>query len=309
MQLTLTFSILRAETRRRRNHPSGGFLKRTQPVDPVAVLSVALAERWDRFVREVARCRRRPTEPAIHDLRVATRRLLAATRTVDAILPGGHFRRSSAALRKLLRTFNVVRDVHVQLLAVRALKRRFPVLRRYEIFLRKQEPVLVRAVLVQIRAIRQDSLIRSLAEVHTAMSGLYGAPATSGAVRAMLTGSAAAAFGKVLARRAALSALNPRSVHRMRVAFKKFRYTVELARPLLPWADRKHGRAMDDFQTAMGEIQDLEVLIAGLRRFAQHDTLPTAPFFLPALQFLGSVRALKLSNFMHAADTLQKFWR
>jgi len=309
MQVTPSFSIFREETRRRRDHPSGGFLKRTQSVDPVAVLSVALAERWDRFVREVARCRRRPTEPAIHDLRVATRRLLAAMTTVDAILPGGHFTRSSSELRKLLKAFNVLRDVHVQLLAVRSLRRRFPVLRRYEIFLRKQERALIRAVLVEIRAIRQDSLIRSLAVVHTAIAGLYGAPATSGAVRAMLTGSAASAFGKVLARRAALSALDPRSVHRMRVAFKKFRYTVELARPLLAWADRKHGKAMDDFQTAMGEIQDLEVLVAGLRRFAQHDAQPTAPFFLPVLQFLGSVRAMKLNKFMHAVDALQKFWR
>jgi len=299
---------MREETRRRRDDLPGGFLKRTEAVDPVALLSGALAERWDRFVHEAARCRRSPTETAIHDVRVATRRLLAAMTTVDAVLPGGHFKRSSAGLRRHLKSFNVIRDVHVQLLALRGLRGRFPVLRRYESVLRRQEIALLRAARGEIRSIRQDTLIRSLAEVQSALSGLYGGPA-AGAVRAMLIGSAAAAFGKVLARRAALSALDPRSVHRMRVAFKKFRYTIELARPLLPWADRKHSRSMDEFQTTMGEIQDLQVLMAGLRRFAQHDTQPSAPFFLPVLQFLASVRAMKMNDFTGTTDVLQTFWR
>jgi CHAD domain-containing protein len=273
------------------------------------MLSGALAERWDRFMREVARCRRMPTEPAIHDLRVATRRLLAAMAMVDAVLPGRHFRRSSDELRRHLKSFNVVRDVHVQLLAVRGLRRRFPILERYQSLLRRQELALLRGVRGEIRSIRQDTLIRSIAEVQGALAGLYGGFEAADVVRAMVIGSAASAYGKVIARRAGLSALDPRSVHRMRVAFKKFRYAVELARPLLPWADRKRGRAMDDFQTAMGQIQDLQVLLTGLRRFAQRDTRRAAPFLLPALQFLASARAQKMNSFLQAADTLQKFWR
>jgi CHAD domain-containing protein len=286
----------------------GGLLKKTKAVDPVAVLLVALAERWDGFVREVTRCRRRPTEPAIHDLRVATRRLLAAMTTVDSLLPGNRFKRPSSELRKHLKSFNVVRDVHVQLLALRGLRGRFPVVRQYERFLRKQERTLVRAVQTELRSIRQDMLLRSIAGVHAAMSGFYGAPALSGAVRAMLVGRAAFTFARVLARRAALSPANSRSVHRLRVAFKKFRYSVELARPVLPWADKEHGRVMDAFQTAMGEIQDLEVLLAGIQRFAQHDARSAGRLSLPVLQFLGSVRTTKRNNFLHAADDVQKFW-
>jgi CHAD domain-containing protein len=259
-------------------------------------------------MHEVARCRRRPTEPAIHDLRVATRRLLAAMTTVDALLPGSQFKRSSAELRKHLKAFNAVRDIHVQLLALRGLRGRFPVLRQYEAFLRKQERGLVRTVQAELRAVRQDLLIRSIARVHTAMSGFYSAPALAGAVRAMLVGRAASMFARVLARRAVLSPVNSRSVHRLRVAFKKFRYTLELARPVLPWADKKHGAAMDAFQTAMGEIQDLEVLVAGIQRFARHDVRSAGWLFLPVLQFLGSVRTAKLESFVRTADEVQKFW-
>ena len=180
---------------------------------------------------------------------------------------------------------------------------------QYAVFLRAQERPAVRAVRAEIRGLRQDSLIRSLANAQTALSNLYGTREASRVLQAMLTGSAAAAFGKVLARRAALTPLDPRSVHRMRVAFKKFRYIVELTQPFLPWVDRKHGRAMDEFQTAMGEIQDLEVLAAGLRRFAQRNIPMTAPLFLPVFRSLASVRTVRMNAFLHSADHLEIFWR
>jgi CHAD domain-containing protein len=182
------------------------------------------------------------------------------------------------------------------------------VVRHYEVSLRKEERSLVRAVRAELRTIGRESLIRSIARVHTALSGFYSAPALSGAVRAMLAGRAASTFARVLLRRAELSPVNLRSVHRLRVAFKKFRYTVELARPVLPWADRERGRAMDGFQTAMGEIQDLEVLLAGIQRFAQHDARFGGRAFLPVLQFLGSVRTAKLTNFFRVAEDVQRFW-
>ncbi len=286
-----------------------GRRSRRPPVDPLEVLSGALADRWDRFVREMARSRRRPTEPAIHDLRVAMRRFLAVMDAVDEILPGGYFRHSSGELRRHLKAFNGLRDVHIQILALRGLKRQFPVLGGYERFLRREEVRHIHAARAGIRAVRLDSLLRSLTEVQSALSNLYGTPGASHAVGAMLAGSAAAAFGRVLARRAALAPLDARSVHRMRVAFKKFRYTVELSRPLLPWADGAHGRAMDEFQTAMGEIQDLEVLTAGIRRHARRGRGPTSPSLLPPLQFLASARALKLNAFFHSTDRLESFWR
>lgn len=278
-------------------------------VDPLAVLSGALAERWDRFVREVVRARRTPTEPAIHDLRVALRRLLAVMSAVESVLPGGYFRRPRGELRTHLRNFNGLRDVQVQLLAVRGLKRRFPVLVRYEAILRKEQLVHIRALRVEVRGIRQESFLRSLARAQTALANLYGTPAASRALQVMLAGSAAAAFAKVLDRRAGLVPQDPRSVHRMRVAFKKFRYTVELSRPFLPWAGREHGRAMDAFQTALGEIQDLEVLAAGLRRFAGREPRSPVLQFLPLFQFLSSFRAAKLSTLLRSVDRLESFWR
>ncbi len=307
----------RGEWREPRLQPGpGGVLKRNPrrqrtprlPIDPLAVVSGALAERWDRFVREMARCRRRPTEAAIHDLRVAMRRLLAVMSTVESIPPGGYLRRSCRETRNHLKAFNSFRDIQVQLLGVRRLKRRFPVLVRYETFLRRQELSLVRAVRAEIRTLRQETYLRSLSAVQSELSGLYGTPAASRAVRAMLTGSAAAAFGKVLARRASLRPMDPRSVHRMRVAFKKFRYTVELNRPFLPWTDRRHGLEMDAFQTSMGEIQDLEVLAAGLRRFARQDVRSTGPLYLPLFQYLASARATKMNLFLHSANRLESFW-
>ncbi len=291
-----------------KKHPRRGENRQTS-VDPLTVLSGALSERWDRFVRETARSRRRPTEPALHDLRVAMRRLLAVMTAVDGILPGGYFRRPSRQIRRHLKAFNRLRDVHVELLAVRKLRRRYPVLARYAAFLRREERLLGRVVRAEIRAIRQDTMLRSLADVQGALANLYGSPAASRAVGMMLQGSAATAFGRVLARRAVLSPLDARPIHRMRIAFKKFRYTVELNRPFFPWADRNHAKAMDEFQTAMGEIQDLEVFAAGLRRFVRREPRSVAPLLLPLFQFLASARTEKVNAFLRSADRLESFWR
>ncbi len=300
------------------NHPrTGGFVKahprrresRKAPVDALAVLSGALSGRWNRFVRETARARRRPTEPALHDLRVAMRRLLAVMTVVEGIPPGGHFRRPSRQLRRHLKAFNRLRDVHVELLAVRNLRRRYPILARYGAFLRREERVLGRVVRAEIRAIRQDTMVRSIADVQGVLANLYRSPAGPRAVGMMMRGSAATAFGRVLARRAALSPLEVRSIHRMRIAFKKFRYTVELNRPFFPWADRNHAKAMDEYQTAMGEIQDLEVFVAGLRRFIRREPRSVAPRLLPLFQFLSSARTEKVNAFLRSADRLETFWR
>src|SRR5271169_4629886 len=89
----------------------------------------AVEERWQRLSAELARNRRRCSEGGIHDLRVATRRLLAVLDLAGAVLPGEVSPRSRRALRRSLRSFSPLRDCHVRILALRALTRRFTVAR------------------------------------------------------------------------------------------------------------------------------------------------------------------------------------
>jgi CHAD domain-containing protein len=118
-----------------------------------------------------------------------------------------------------------------------------------------------------------------------------------------------AAFSSVVEHKVALDSSDPATVHRMRVAFKKFRYSVEALAPLLPKASSKQLRAMKAFQDSMGDIQDSTVLLASIRTFARKkrgrfDTT------LPAVyQELTRNRAALMEAFLPSTDLVFAFWK
>ena len=54
------------------------------------------------------------------------------------------------------------------------------------------------------------------------------------------------------------------TIHRVRIAFKTFRYMVEIVHPLLPDFPPENLKQMHDYQSLMGEIQDVEVIMQAL---------------------------------------------
>jgi len=125
------------------------------------------------------------------------------------------------------------------------------------------------------------------------------------------TGGSSRYGGAAFAR--AVGACNPYprgcpSIHRLRVAFKKFRYTVEVVQPLLDQMGKTELKALNAYQTAMGEIQDAEVLLASIRSFAARRGRPTAISFLPVHQALTSLRMARVEAFMKSAHHLMSFW-
>jgi len=88
-------------------------------------------------------------------------------------------------------------------------------------------------------------------------------PKESGLVMATLEAS----FESVAARFRAIDPSNPATIHRTRVAFKKFRYMAEALQPMLPGATSRVTGQMRDYQARMGEIQDATVLRATLGKY------------------------------------------
>jgi hypothetical protein len=68
-------------------------------------------------------------------------------------------------------------------------------------------------------------------------------------------------------RKGALDPSNPDALHRMRLAFKKYRYAWEVLEPLLPRATRNGRKRLHDFQTLLGTIHDCDVILVDVRSF------------------------------------------
>jgi CHAD domain-containing protein len=277
--------------------------------NPADLLVKAVAGRWEVFREQLVLARRRPGESTIHDLRVATRRLIAAIQMAEALLPESRIRETRNVLRGHLKSFNALRDVHVQLLRVAEMQRRFPQVRPFAADLRVRERRLARAARGEMRRIRVKPLERDITEALEQVLSLFARGATQEAGRLALLGAGGSAFTAAVLRLRSVSPDDPRSLHRFRVSFKKLRYAIEILRPQLPWSVKPLMKKMNAYQTAMGEIQDLEVFTAAVRAFAvrrgQSGSLP----FIPVFHELAEQRRKRTKAFLERAGDIFEFWQ
>ncbi len=274
-----------------------------------ATLVTALDGRWEKFLAELRRNRRRCTEPSIHDLRVATRRMIATLDVVGAVLPGGVPAQVRRRLKRLLKSFNELRDLHIQLMHFQALRPQFPVLQPFLAALRLRERELIREAARTIAEMKTHAMQREIARVAESLVLVTAGDEAEQAARAALLGALAATFVRAAGLRKRVAPAEPESIHALRVAFKKFRYTVEVLAPLLPEFGKKQYRAMNAYQTSMGEIQDLQVIgtVLTMNPPGRFRTMPAS--LLPVHQQITQQRAEQVNQFMRNADMLLTFWQ
>jgi len=276
-----------------------------------ALLRRLLQERWRTFTLQLGRAQRRPGTEAIHDVRVATRRLLASLALVDAVCVTKAGRKVRKPARTLLKTLNAVRDVQVQRETVRRMARHHPVLRSYGVHLRQQEALLLHQAAAAFRAVPLVAIEQALGVLEGELDRALDRPPVRQAGMDLLRGTVAASYARAMARRRAIRFDRPDSLHRFRVAFKKFRYSIEVLENVFPWVDRRVRKAMNRYQTTLGELQDLEVFSAGLRAFARsRRRVRMGPLssYLPVYSSLERRRERLLDRFRRSMDDADRFW-
>ena len=180
---------------------------------------------------------RRPGPDEVHDLRVASRRLAQAVAVLKGAMRGaGKIRRQ---LKEVIRRAGAVRDYDIaaQLLGGSGAPARL------RARLRERRAAAAKQLAAGLRAIEE----RGLAERWRA-----GWPARNGAVAAAERRLLQRAVKRLFARADHLGE-GPRQLHKMRLAAKKLRYTMELL-PLPP-------RRLDpirQLQSKLGDINDYE---------------------------------------------------
>jgi len=294
---------------------SGHRSPRIAPVSPAGeaagvctLLSHALEDRRQIFLRQLARARRRATEPAIHDLRVALRRLIAALDLAAVVVPGTGIRKVRRSLRSSLKQFNTLRDVHIALLAMRGMRSVAPPVRSYSASLRVRERSLLRECAGTLRSMDVRDLDRELARIQQTLLTLGTDRRLDALTGAMIKGNFARTVARAIVLERAVTAADASSVHRLRVAFKRVRYASEILAPLLPWITRVRRKWMQAYQTMMGEVQDCEVMLAGVRRFAARPSIRNRISVLPLQEMLARRKRERIDAFMQHVAELEGFW-
>lgn len=219
-------------------------------------LSRAGRERADRFLAMLSRASRRPGEREVHDLRVAIRRLLSFFEVAMSLsgkdpIPGREARR----IREMMRPLGRLRDAQVK---VEWLKRIAPT---------GDEGTYQFALLASSDAEQWEGRVR---EILTKASGRRFRSRNLKMKfpnRDRLEEKAAALLA---AERRTVESFRERareegdaeSLHRMRLAFKKYRYSAEVLAPLFPRATAATMGRLHAFQTLLGNLHDFDVLLA-----------------------------------------------
>lgn len=249
------------------------------------------------YRKRLERCQENFSEKAVHNLRTETRRILALLDVIEALHFQGSLKKLRKTFKKRLDSFDDLRDTHVQLVLLTPLWPKFPEARDLKKHLGKCEQRLVSELSCQIQTAKSGKLNRGLKEIEKSLRQCAKTPphGRSSEVAQTLLGGA---FRRVLALRRHIQRNQPKTIHRMRVAFKRFRYTAELLQPFLPHVTSQHLARMKDFQAAAGNIQDVAVLLARLEKDVQNGDLEAAS--------VRNLRAELLRHEHHATDSFME---
>ena len=270
-----------------------------------AHLAAALKLMRRRYRKRLARCQEKFSETSVHDLRIETRRMLAMLDLLRALHFEDSLRKTRKVFKRRLDAFDELRDTQVQLLLLKPLWRRFPEAREFDLVLRRREKRLIGELGKEIKRMRQLRLERRLKALEKQLRKSARTPPPQEG-KALATAALRESFGQVAALRLRVRRTNTETIHRLRVAFKRFRYMSESLQPLFPLLTPKRLREMQAYQTLMGDIQDIEVLIAAVKQAVQLVLLP-ALAVRGLLKELRQRRVVLIEKFLAAADRLFEF--
>lgn len=247
----------------------------------------------------------------MHDLRVSTRRLLSVLKVTGALLPEASPRKLRRRLKTTLRLLGPLRDNQVKLSHVEDLLPSFSQLGDFHSWLLRRERKLIRQIGKRVRNVRIKGAEKSIQQARRRLRALPNNRMTARRHLRRLETTADVAFEGAVRRRRRIIPGRTDTIHRTRLAFKRFRYMREALKPLLgtPPAELKR---MQAYQTRMGDIQDIEVLMEGLKKFAgaPDPTDPVAARSLdPVFAELRRRRAQAIRTFLASADEILSFRR
>ena len=247
-------------------------------------------------------CQKDFSKEAVHDLRVATRRLLTMLEILETLFLGMKGRKLRRELKRQLDCLDELMDTQVQIAFVEDEMVEVAGISAFIKFLHRREASLLKQVEHTVRGISLASQMRRLADVRQTAEARLQVPD----VRLRLISAVDRSYENVQHRFARIDPADTETIHRIRIAFKSFRYTVEMVHALLARYPIALLKAMNEYQGLMGYIQDIEVLQGMVVAFGK--VHPNADIS-PSLAAVNEMHQRKVAAYLSHKDTLHIYWR
>lgn len=269
--------------------------------DPNSFLLNELEKAWRTYRSELKHCRDEFSNEAVHDLRVTARRLAALLRLLHSLAPRPRLQKTIRILKEQLDELDDLRDTQVILAEISEAIQDLPGLAAFQKRQRRQEDKLLRDVRKQVKRFSNKELARRIRRIHDSLENETEDDQTSEILRAVDD-----AFLTAMQRLTAVDLARPSTIHGVRIAFRTFRYMVEMICPLLPDFPETNLKSMHDYQSLMGEVQDAEVFRQSFLDFAEKDSTSD----LESIHQYYEVRhAEAIAAYAENMMQLQYFWR
>jgi CHAD domain-containing protein len=268
----------------------------------LTLLEQALDKRWQVYAAQLETCRLQASKEAVHDLRVAMRRLLAVIDLFRALQPGPTLQKIRKRIKEQLDHLDELRDTQVILADLINQQEQLPESRSFISHLQKRERDLLRAGGKYVHSIRVGGLNR---QIHSVMGALEKYAETTD-LDALIPTVMDDYYARVLHQVSLLDPERAATIHQVRIAFRKFRYMMEIIFPLLPAFPQEMLKQLHDYQDRMGHVQDIEILLEYLNEYVdkKHSFDPT-----PLSQFFYSQHQAAIDAFFASQGQVHDFWR
>jgi CHAD domain-containing protein len=275
----------------------------TENLKPTAnqLLLQALENRWKGYRAELKRCRAEFSNEVVHDLRVATRRMLALIQLLNSISPRPRLQKLSRAFKEQLDEFDDLRDTQVILAEISEISHELPQLHDFQKHLQFSEQKLLRTLRKKIKNLESSEVTRRIRKTHEAIEA-----ETNSDLEAQIMQAVDDVYLITKQRYAWVNLARSATTHRVRIAFKSFRYMVEMIQPLLSNFPIENLKRMNEYQSLMGEIQDTEVFAQTLADFSEHASFSDLE---PVHRYYEQRYADAISAYAKEMNQLDTFWR
>lgn len=266
-------------------------------------LLVALDQRWKNYRAELKRCRAEFSNEAVHDLRAAARRMLAFIWLLNSISPRPRLQKLNRAFKDQLDEFDDLRDTQVVLAEISETVGELPQLQAFQDYLQGAEKSLLKTLRKKLKVIDLFDVSKRIRRLRESLK--MESDANGDLVLQILQ----AVDDVFLATKQRQNWINPaqaNTIHRVRILFKRFRYMVEIVHPLLPEFPPEHLKGMNEYQSLMGEIQDVEVIMQALADAPLHASSFDSE---PVRRYYERCHAEAISAYLESMNQLDTFWR
>ena len=269
--------------------------------DASQLLLQALEQHWRDYLKQLKRCRMEFSNEAVHDLRTATQKTMTVIHLLNAIFPRPRLQKIIRTFKNQLDHLDDLWDTQMILAEISETIHELPELQGFQKHQQFVEKNILRALRKDIKKISSAQLSKRIRKTHHFLQARMGENLKLRVMQAVDDVYLVAKQRHMWADPA-----RPATIQRVGTGFKDFRSVVELVHPLLKKFPIENLERMHQYQSLMGEIQDIEVFMQTLTDFLEHTSVSDIE---PVCCYYERRHAEAVATYSKRMDDLHLFWR